>query len=188
MTFDAIVLCGGSGARLNGTDKGSVVVGGRSLLDRALDAATNAGTIVVVGPQRPLVRPVVWAVEDPPGGGPAAGIAAGLPFIEAETVLVLAVDYPLVDGEVVRRLVDERGQRAGAILTDAAGRAQFLVGAYDRGALSGAFEGKEPSGMSVRDLLAGLELVSIEGAEAARDCDTWDEVRAAEEILAKGAQ
>ncbi|MCW2606336.1 MAG: molybdopterin-guanine dinucleotide biosynthesis protein, partial [Frankiales bacterium] len=67
--YDAVVLAGGSGRRLGGVDKPGLLVDGTSLLDRVLGAVARAGTVVVVGPERPAARPVVWAREDPPGGG-----------------------------------------------------------------------------------------------------------------------
>jgi molybdopterin-guanine dinucleotide biosynthesis protein A len=76
--FDAVILAGGSGRRLGGVDKGALVVAGLPLLDRVLLASAAARRTVVVGEPRPTVRSVVWAREDPPGGGPLAGLAAGM--------------------------------------------------------------------------------------------------------------
>ncbi|MFZ0324689.1 MAG: molybdenum cofactor guanylyltransferase [Actinomycetes bacterium] len=102
--FDAIVLAGG-GARRFGSDKLAHDIDGRPLLDRALDAVTGARTVVVVGPRRATERTVVWAQEEPPGGGPLAGIAAGLPLIRSRYVLLLAGDMPRA-ATAVNQLVD----------------------------------------------------------------------------------
>ncbi|XVV06848.1 molybdenum cofactor guanylyltransferase [Actinosynnema sp. CA-248983] len=66
-TWDAVVLAGGRGSRLGGVDKAAVEVGGRTLLDHALDAVRGARRTVVVGPEKP-VPGVVWTREEPPGG------------------------------------------------------------------------------------------------------------------------
>ncbi|MEU6927909.1 DUF6457 domain-containing protein [Streptomyces sp. NPDC046374] len=76
--YDAIVLAGGAARRLGGADKPGVRVGGRSLLDRVLTGCRDAGTTVVVADPRTTARPVEWAREDPPGGGPLAALDAGL--------------------------------------------------------------------------------------------------------------
>ncbi|WP_246094840.1 DUF6457 domain-containing protein [Streptomyces roseicoloratus] len=76
--YDAIVLAGGAARRLGGADKPGVRVGGRPLLDRVLAACRDAGRVVVVAEPRATARPVEWAREDPPGGGPAAALDAGL--------------------------------------------------------------------------------------------------------------
>ncbi|WP_329021309.1 DUF6457 domain-containing protein [Streptomyces sp. NBC_00690] len=76
--FDAIVLAGGRAQRLGGADKPGLSVGGRTLLDRVLAACRGARRTVVVGGRRGTERPVVWAQENPPGGGPVAALDAGL--------------------------------------------------------------------------------------------------------------
>lgn len=185
MRFDAIVLCGGSARRLDGTDKGALVLGGRALLDRALEAVANAGTTVVVGRHRRVARDVRWTLEEPPGGGPVAAIHAGLQLTEEACVVVLGVDFPFVDADCVGRILAELDQQDGVILVDDTRRHQFLVGAYKREALMAAIEGRDPKGMSVRDLLAGLDLGLVDDPRSTRDCDTWADVASAEELLAE---
>jgi molybdopterin-guanine dinucleotide biosynthesis protein A len=78
--LDAIILAGGRAERLGGVSKPDLVVGGRSLLATAIEAARAAGCarIVVVGPPE-LDAPGCTVVrEDPPFGGPVAAVAAGL--------------------------------------------------------------------------------------------------------------
>ncbi|MEU4209779.1 NTP transferase domain-containing protein [Streptomyces sp. NPDC026206] len=155
--YEAVVLAGGAARRLGGADKPAVRVGGRPLLDRVLGACPDAGRTVVVGPRRPTVRPVTWAREEPPGGGPLAALAAGLRHVRADRVLVLSADLPFLGPETVRALLaglDDGGGVGGVdgavgaggvvgahgvggadgvegvVLTDAGGREQPLVGAY----------------------------------------------------------
>ncbi|UUU23499.1 molybdenum cofactor guanylyltransferase [Streptomyces sp. DSM 40750] len=104
--FDAVVLAGGAARRLGGADKPAVRVGGRALLDRVLAACAGAGTTVVVADTRPTARPVRWAREEPPGGGPLAALDAGLRHTTAPYVVVLSADLPFLDEETVRRLLD----------------------------------------------------------------------------------
>nr|WP_107437407.1 DUF6457 domain-containing protein [Streptomyces qinglanensis] len=68
---------------MDGADKPAVTVGGRPLLDRVLTACGDAAATVVVGPRRPTCRPVLWAREEPPGGGPLAALQAGLDALRA---------------------------------------------------------------------------------------------------------
>lgn len=77
-----IVLAGGAARRLGGVAKGEVEVAGRAMLDHVLDAATGSSAVVVGPPE--LARPGVPTVmEHPPGGGPVAGIEAGLRLLDA---------------------------------------------------------------------------------------------------------
>jgi molybdopterin-guanine dinucleotide biosynthesis protein A len=182
VTFDAIVLCGGASRRLDGNDKAAVEVGGETLLDRALAAVDSAAHVIGVGPARATSQQVTWTQEDPPGGGPVAAIAAGLAATTAEVVVVLGVDFPFVDRVRVDSLVGLM-QRDGAILSDDTGKHQFLVGAYRRAAVVEALKGRAPDGMSVKELIAGLDLVVLEDPRSARDVDTWADVDAAVEEL-----
>ncbi|MFF6996115.1 DUF6457 domain-containing protein [Streptomyces sp. NPDC008313] len=106
MVFDAVVLAGGAARRLGGADKPGVRVGGRALLDRVLTACAGAATTVVVAEPRPVAVPVVWAREEPAGGGPLAALDAGLRHTTAEYAVVLSADLPFLDGTTVRRLLN----------------------------------------------------------------------------------
>jgi len=182
----AVVLSGGGGARLGGVDKASIEVGGRTLLEHALHALVDIPEVVVVGPEVPTSRAVTFTREDPPGGGPAAGLLAGLRrFLRTPTrVMVLAVDMPLVTADTVRRLV--AADRAdGAALVAADGRRQFLCAVYSVAALDRAAQelGSGP-GLAMRDLVAGLELEAVAATpEETRDLDTWQDLTALRRVL-----
>ncbi|MCZ9338082.1 NTP transferase domain-containing protein, partial [Streptomyces sp. TRM76130] len=92
---------GGAARRLGGADKPGVRVGGRALLDRVLSACAGASATVVVAGPRPTARPVVFAREDPPGGGPVAALAAGLAHTTADHVVVLSADLPFLHASAV---------------------------------------------------------------------------------------
>ncbi len=173
-----IVLTGGTAVRLDGADKSAVEVGGRSLLERALDALAGMAT-VVVGPEVPTSRPVTFRREEPPGGGPAAGVLAGLTGFgpRPALVVVLAVDMPLVTaGTVGRLLAAVRDRRAcdGAVLVDSAGRQQHLCAVYAVSTLERRSAAVDRHGLAMRRLVDGLDLVAVPatGLEA-QDVDTW---------------
>ncbi|GAA4857758.1 molybdenum cofactor guanylyltransferase [Kitasatospora terrestris] len=190
--YDVVVLAGGAGSRLGGADKPGLAVGGRTLLDRVLDACAGARTVVVVGPERATRHPQVrWTREQPPGGGPVAAVAAGLAEVTAERVLLLAADLPFLDPATVRRLLAALDGPApgtedaadGALLVDADGRDQPLAAGYRTGPLRTALDGLgDPAGKPVRRLTAGLRLVRLADPRgAAYDCDTWEELERARE-------
>lgn len=177
----AVVLTGGTAARLGGLDKAALRLDGVSLLERALAALAAAREVVVVGHRVPTSRAVAWTVEDPPRGGPAAGLLAGLERFDAppDLVAVLAVDMPVVDAGTVARLTEalEAGPGLdGAVLVDPDGRRQPLAAVYRRAALQAVAPAEQARrhGLPVRTLLAGLQLTGVPavGAEA-HDVDTW---------------
>jgi molybdopterin-guanine dinucleotide biosynthesis protein A len=175
------VLSGGSAARIQGADKATLELAGATLLDHVLAALGTVEDVVVVGERVPVGRPVTFLREDPPMGGPAAGILAGLDgFSRAPAqVVVLAVDMPLVTEATVRRLVQAAVDLDGALLVDGEGRRQYLCAAYRTAALrSAAPAPAEQHGLSVRRLVSGLRLAEVVavGGEA-QDVDTWADLR-----------
>ena len=72
----AVILAGGTAVRLDGADKASLEYDGSTLLEHTLTAVAEAVEVVVVGEEVPTSRPVTFRREDPPFGGPAAGLLA----------------------------------------------------------------------------------------------------------------
>ena len=193
--FDAVVLAGGRARRLGGVSKPDVAVGGRRLLDRTLEATAGAREVVVVGPAEVAPPGVRVTREDPPGGGPVAGLAAGLAVLPdgAAWVLVLACDLPRVAGAVGDLLTAARGGQSvspdgagalpdGAVLVDAQGHRQPLAAVYRRLALDEALGRLAErtdglAGVSMRALLADLYLLDVpDPGGFAVDVDTWADV------------
>ncbi|MFD3822224.1 NTP transferase domain-containing protein [Streptomyces sp. NPDC058625] len=186
LVHDALVLAGGGARRLGGADKPGVRVGGRALLDRVLAACSGARTTVVVADPRPTSRPVSWAREEPPGGGPLAALDAGLRLSTAEYAVLLSADLPFLDGPTVDELLTtlRTSTADGVLLTDADGRDQPLVAAYRTAALRRELAALTErhgalAGLPLRRLTGSLDLTRIHGPEASFDCDTWDDIAAA---------
>ncbi|AZH82395.1 molybdopterin-guanine dinucleotide biosynthesis protein [Plantibacter sp. PA-3-X8] len=191
MSVDAIILAGGRSSRLGGVAKASLLRGGRTLLQLAVDAARAAGgRVVVVGPEARTTAPVRFVRERPVFGGPAAAIAAGLDALRDDVaaegpaqVAVLACDMP--DAASALAAVLEAAATGtgtdGWVAVDDSGRQQSLLAVYHREALErrvAALRASQPSGdlagVSVRQLLAGLVLRQVpipDGGSA--DVDTW---------------
>jgi molybdopterin-guanine dinucleotide biosynthesis protein A len=179
-TYDAVVLAGGTARRFGGaTDKVALEVDGTALLDRVLAGCAGARTTVVVGPRRPTRRPVSWVREQPPGGGPVAAVAAALPSVTADRILLLAADLPFFDPATAALLLRElAGEVDAAVLVDADGRDQPLAAAYRTAPLLAALAVLgDPAGLPLRRLVGGLTTRRIADADgAALDCDTWEDL------------
>lgn len=76
-----IILAGGRSARF-GMDKLDPSTG---LLTELLDALIPTWQPIIVGPARdlPITRDLLHTREDPPGGGPGAGLIAGLQYVRS---------------------------------------------------------------------------------------------------------
>jgi molybdopterin-guanine dinucleotide biosynthesis protein A len=181
----AVVLAGGTAARLDGADKAAIEVDGRTLLEHALDALVDADEVVAVMPAPvPTSRPVTVTIEDPAQGGPAAGLLTGAAAFARppERLVVLAVDMPWVTATTVRRLLRAAVDHDGAFLTDPTGR-RHLAGVVGTAALQRADPGPEQRhGLPMHRLLADLDLVAVAPRDReGHDIDTWDDVRGARE-------
>jgi molybdopterin-guanine dinucleotide biosynthesis protein A len=175
--YDALVLAGGGSTRFGGVDKAMLVLDGSTLLDRVLTATDDATSTVVVGPVRTTCRPVEWTVEDPPSGGPVAGIAAGLAHGTAPVVVVLSCDLPWLTKDDITHLITGLGDHDGHGLRDTDGREQHLATVYRRTALTEAItQVGDPRDKSVRRTLAALDLTWSEPTRAGRDVDTWSDL------------
>lgn len=179
-----MILAGGAARRLGGVDKPALRVGGRALLDRVLDACRGAGRTVVVGPRRPTARPVRWAREEPPGGGPVAAVDAGIRQTTAPVVLVLSADLPFLTHETVGTLLTGLQGAEGAVLIDPDGREQPLVAAYRAEPLRREIallvtEHGGLGGLPLRLLVSELALARLRHPTASFDCDTWEDITTA---------
>jgi molybdopterin-guanine dinucleotide biosynthesis protein A len=179
--FCGVVLAGGTAARMDGIDKASVELHGRTLLELAIDAFLDAEEVVVVAPDSvPTARPVTFVCEDPPRGGPVAGLLTGVDALlrRPRLVGILAVDMPRVSPATMRRLRDAAAGRDGAFLVGTDGRRQ-LAGVVDAARLARVRPGLEAQhGMALHRLLAPLDLADVPTVgDEAIDVDTWADLR-----------
>ncbi len=210
----AIVLAGGMARRL-GQDKARATLAGDSMLGQVVRRLPAAIPVVVVSPDDNLLallasgdrpasrdrevaagdRTVARTCEFPPGGGPVAGLAAGLELVGTPTILLLAVDMPLgVHAALVAldELTESRSATA-VVPVDAGGNRQPLCAAYRTDELRSALTELVVAagtlrGASVRSLLARLEVVELPNLPGALllDVDTQVDLVAADLELRSG--
>lgn len=111
METAAIVLAGGDSSRM-GRDKALIEIGGKPLLQRVCEVASQCcGVVYVVSPRsaqyQPLLPPRCQTVQETiaPGGsppGPLVGFAQGLAQVQQDWVLLLACDLPNLQASVLQ--------------------------------------------------------------------------------------
>ena len=176
-----------------GRHKPAIVVAGRPIVERVLDAVAD-WPAVVVGRAEGVPAGTRVVSEEPPGGGPVAGIAAGFAFLTSgpyaaelgpsapKVIVVLAGDLPLLTREHLSALVaalDSVDDRV-AVTTSSSGP-NWLCTAWPAELLLrrlAAVGG--PAGVSVRRLLGELPRIEVPDlAAVAVDVDTPDELEVA---------
>lgn len=138
MTADvsALILGGGKASRMGGVDKRFINVEGTPIFYRQLAVLEPRVSEVILSgpyderpqPRRTMLPMVAFDHLVPPkasygpfriahdrveGVGPLAGIAAGLEACTTEWLLVVAGDMPFLTGELIDRMLAERGAGAG---------------------------------------------------------------------------
>ena len=187
----AIVVGGGGGERLGGVSKPDLMLGGVRLIDRVcgvLMGACGAGCVAVVPASVRVPDGVRRILEDPPSGGPLAGIDAGLRVLSAGDdvlVVIVSVDAPGVGAFLPALLEPALGEGSdGRIVRggDPEPFDQYLMGIYRVGALRRVLDEAEASlgsvrGVGVRRVLRALDVERVSvSADACRDVDTPEDV------------
>ena len=173
-----------------GRHKPAILVGGRPIIERVL-AAVAGWPVVVVGRAEgvPAETPVVS--EEPPGGGPVAGIAAGFAFLTTgpyaaglgpsapDVVVVLAGDLPLLTREHLAGLVAAVDDRVA--VTRSSSGPNWLCSAWPAELLRDRLVAVgRPAGVSVRRLLGEAPRIEVpDVADVAVDVDTPVELEVA---------
>jgi molybdopterin-guanine dinucleotide biosynthesis protein A len=100
----ALILAGGKATRLGGIAKHEIVVSGATIFERQTRVLAPRVAEILVATARDLAgyRCVRDVIE---GGGPLAGIAAGLAAMTTPWLLVVAGDMPHLTGEVVDEIL-----------------------------------------------------------------------------------
>jgi len=189
-----IILCGGTSRRLSGRDKTREPLAGTTVLDHLLDALPAGWSVVCVGEERATTRSVRWCRESPAGGGPVAGIAAGLHHLEraerpegldAGICVVVGGDMPFA-AAALPALVDALNAQPGldaVLAADPDGRAQPLLAAYRLEALRAALPG-EPRGARLMFVVDALVTGTVAcGARTSLDVDTPEALEQARHIV-----
>lgn len=187
MDFACLIVAGGRSSRM-GEDKITATVGADRVLDRVLAACAPAPVTVAGPPHLAAVLPAggVLVREDPPFGGPVAGLRAAVAALPqgVPVVAVLAGDQPFVDAaalaELRAALTAEPGADAAAYVTDD-GVLQFLCSVWRAPALRAQLASARDS---MRSVYAGARVVQVPDQRAvSADIDTPEDLATARERI-----
>jgi molybdopterin-guanine dinucleotide biosynthesis protein A len=170
---------------MGGIDKAGIEVDGTSLRARAVAAVAEASTVLLVGPPSPedarLAAPVMRLREDPPLGGPLAALAAAVPHVRTELLVLLAADLvdPSALPAALLAVLEATPEAEAAVAVDPAGRRQWLAAAYRTVAVRRALDSlvvlEGVAEHRFGDLVDLLRVVDVPRADAG-DIDTPDDL------------
>ncbi|GGM42738.1 NTP transferase domain-containing protein [Haloarcula argentinensis] len=118
-------MCGGRGTRLDTeVEKPLFRVGGVPMVDRVVSALEDSGVkriIAATSPNAPETKSHLdVACIETPGEGYVADLDAALADDRlSQPVLTVAADLPLLDGEIVDRVLDEHSEGSLSVLVPA---------------------------------------------------------------------
>ena len=178
------IMAGGESRRM-GTDKALVTLGGKTLLERAIETWKGWGAelfLSVGGEERGKLAPAgTYPVFDRfPACGPLGGLHGGLTECRTEFLLLCAIDTPFLTEEHARRLVESIGT-SDACVYQVEGVRKPLFGLYRKGCLSLAQTMLIQGELSIDRLLEMVHTVTLDAEDPAafHSLDTPDELAAA---------
>lgn len=169
----AAILAGGRASRFGGQDKSGLLIDGRSILDRQMDAlSTVADDVMLVGldeqaargrPRSERGRPRV--VRDRvPHCGPLGGLDAALAASRDEALVLLACDMPFVTSDLMTYLLALAAD-ADAVVPRTARGFHPLCAAYTRACQTIISRHLAERRLAMRSLLEEVRVRVVEGAE-----------------------
>ena len=158
------ILAGGHARRFAGRDKSALLVEGRTILARQIEAlAPVAEPIVVVGPALvPGATAGARALPDLfPGRGPVGGVFTALSQAPGTWVLIVACDMPFVATPLLQALVAACAGHDAAV-PFAGNRWHPLCACYDVRCAAVARAHLERDQLRMLDLLADLDVARLD--------------------------
>lgn len=162
------VLSGGRSSRF-GSDKALRVVGGRTLLARALDSLAPAAERLLVG--RAYVGVDARHVPDlRPGLGPLAGLEAALHAADSAWVALAACDLPCLSPAYWRLLCAHADGDRPVCVRHPNGDSEPLAALYPRSALRAVAARLDARELDLQALLVALDACWLDAAEVEAAC------------------
>lgn len=165
MNVPIVILAGGEGRRIGG-EKPLRILGGKSLLGRAIELAEQWSDHIAVAirDQAQLGDSGLAYVLDAPNiEGPLAGLVAGLRFgrEQGETVLTLPADMPFLPPDLPEKLRAEIGT-ADAAIASSSGHLHPVCGLWRASTLDAAPDYVASGRRSLRGFAEAVGFVAVD--------------------------
>ena len=154
-----------------GTDKALVNYQGKPMLQRVYQvAASCTEQVYILTPwiesyQNILPSDCNYLVENQPGKGPVNGLSEGLEQIDADWILLLACDLPLLDVEIIQSWINKLAQTPTSTLALVPRRGDIwepMCGFYRKEIKTELDYFFKSGKRSFQELLSGVEVEALE--------------------------
>lgn len=137
----ALILAGGKGTRLGGVNKADLEVGGRTTLERVLDALRQlelSEMVLVSNEDVVASAPGARVILDPePHAGVLPALLAGLEALASELAITAACDMPFLSPSVYRLLLAQ-AEDHDVVIPEVDGQLEPMCAVYRRVTCSAA--------------------------------------------------
>nr|WP_038144259.1 molybdenum cofactor guanylyltransferase MobA [Thioclava atlantica] len=193
-TIAAVILAGGQGRRMGGTDKAMLGLAGRPLFSHVAGRiGPQVAALAISANGDPLRFAPLPVLADPPerrGEGPLAGVLSGLDWAAAQgmdLLLTVPTDTPFLPRDLVARL-DEAGGGTEIAIAASAGRAHPSVALWplaERDRIAALFAAGE---RRLRMAAPGAREVAFDATpDPFMNLNSPEDLRTAEALLDAGA-
>ena len=128
-----IILAGGKSSRM-GTDKGFLLLNEKPFMQYSIDALKPlVSEIIIVSDNADYDVFGLKRINDiTKNAGPVAGISAGLEASSTECNLILSCDIPLINSEILQKLIDNIDDTSQIIQIESRGKSMPLIALYKK--------------------------------------------------------
>lgn len=163
------ILVGGQARRWGGRTKSQVLVDGRTILSRQIEAARHlTDDVVLIGNHELARHAQITSVQDQrPGCGPLGGLETALSRTVGDVVL-LACDLPFVTGPMLAYLSSLRHEDVDAVVPSTGQRVHPLCGVYGQRTLATVTRRLDEGHRRMTDLLGDLRVRTVTPEELSR--------------------
>lgn len=132
-----IILAGGKSSRI-GTDKGFLLLKNKPFVQYSIDALTPlVSEIIIVSDDAKYDAFGLKRINDmTKNAGPVAGICSGLKVSTTEYNLILSCDIPLINTEILQKLIDNIDEVSQIIQAESQGKSMPLIAIYKTNVLN----------------------------------------------------
>ena len=135
MKVSGIIIAGGKSSRM-GFDKTQILYRGNTFMQHAISLLAQFTDDILISYHKDTKFPYRVYTDEIPGTGPIGGLFTCLQHIQNSHAIVIPVDMPLLDAEVLNFLLKQSDNQKDINVFQSGNYPQMLVGLYHKNIVS----------------------------------------------------